>query len=86
MSGVTSMFWDFVAPCTKGHASAGHMVVYVAMDQMVGGRRSPGAIILGGRDCLPLPPTIAVRSRRLVAYILMPCGVDSVRDGQSCTS
>ena len=41
------------------------MVVYVAMDQMVGGRRSPRATILGGRDCLPLPPTIAARSRRL---------------------
>ena len=72
--------------CIKGHASAGHRVVCIAMDQMVGNRRSTGATTLGGRECLPLLPTIALRSRRRVVYILMLCGVDCVRDGRSRTS
>ena len=55
--------------CIKGHASAGHRVVCIAMDQMVGGRWSPGATKLGERECLPLLPTIALRSRRQVVYI-----------------
>ena len=75
-----------LVPCIKGHASAGHRVVCIAMDQMIGNRRSPGATILGRRECLPLLPTIALRSRRQVVYILMLCGVDCVRDGQSRTS
>ena len=36
------------------------MVVYIAMDQMVGDRRSPGAKILRERYRLPHPPTIAL--------------------------
>ena len=32
----------------KAAWSAGHLVVYIAMDQMVGDRQSPGARILGG--------------------------------------
>ena len=36
--------------CIKGHGSAGHRVVCIAMDQMVGNRQSPGATILGGEN------------------------------------
>ena len=36
--------------CFTGHASAGHRVVCIAMDQMVGNRRSPGATILGSEN------------------------------------
>ena len=61
-------------PCIRSHASAGHLVVYFVMAQMVGNRRSPGATILGGESEYPLPPTIALRSRRQLAYILIPCG------------
>ena len=38
---------DFDSLHQKHRESAGLWVVYVAMDQMVGGRQSPGAIILG---------------------------------------
>ena len=48
--------------------------MYFVTAQMVGNRRSPGATILGGESGYPLPPTIALRSRRQVAYILIPCG------------
>ena len=61
-------------PCIRSHASAGHLVVYFVTAQMVGNRRSPGATILGVESEYTLPPTIALRSRRQVAYILMPCG------------
>ena len=63
--------------------SAGHMVVCFVTGQMVGDRRSPGATILG-RVFLLLPSTIPRRSRRQVVYIVVPSGVDSVRDGRSC--
>ena len=36
------------------------MVVYIAMDQMVGDRRSPRGENTGFRDRLPHPPTIAL--------------------------
>ena len=36
--------------CIKGLASVGHRVVCIAMYQMVGNRRSPGATILGGEN------------------------------------
>ena len=36
--------------CIKGHASAGHRVVCIAMDSLVGNRRSSGATILGGEN------------------------------------
>ena len=45
----------------------------------------PGGDNTGGRVFLLLPSTIPCRSRRQVAYIVMPSGVDSVRDGMSCT-
>ena len=62
--------------------SAGQVVVNIVMDQLMeGDRRSPGTIILGGRDCLPLPPTIICWSRRLVLYVVMDRLVDRVRDG-----
>ena len=52
---------------------------------MGGDRWFPRATILGERVCLLLPPIITCWSRRQVAYIVMHCGVDSVRDGRSCT-
>ena len=58
--------WTLV-PCIRSHES-GHMVVCVVTDHMVGDRRSPGATILGGRDYLPPPPTIAYQSRRQVFW------------------
>ena len=36
--------WSSV-PCIRSHESAGHMVVYVVTDQMVGDRRSPGTVL-----------------------------------------
>ena len=72
-------------PCIRSHASAGHLVVHFVTGQMVGDRRSPGATILGERVFLLLPSTIPCRFRRQVAHIAMPSGVDSVRDGRSCT-
>ena len=62
--------WTLV-PCIRSQESAGHMVVCVVMDQMVGDRQSPGATILEGRDHQPPPPTIAFQSRRQVPYIVM---------------
>ena len=56
--------------CIRSHESAGHMVVCVVTDHMVGDRQSPGATILGGRDYLPPPPTIAYQSRRQVPYLV----------------
>ena len=59
--------------CIKGHASAGHMVVYIAMDQMVGNRQSPGAKILGSETVyLIRQPSLC--SRRQVPCVVMPCG------------
>ena len=85
-SEATSMFGGTMVLCIKGHASAGHRVVCIAMDQMVGNRRSPGATILGSENVYLCCQPSLVRSRRQVVYILVLCGVDCVRDGRSRTS
>ena len=43
-----SSLLDVLRLCVRSHESASVSVVYVATDQMVGDRRSPGATILGG--------------------------------------
>ena len=71
-------------PCTRNPESEGQFFVNFVMGLMVGDRRFPGATILG-RGSLLLPPTIPCQSLRLVQNLLMHLGVDSVRDGRSCT-
>ena len=47
-----------LAPCIRSHESAGHMIVYVVTDQMVGDRRSPGRqyLLREVLDCCVLFP------------------------------
>ena len=52
-------FSETLVPCIRSHESAGLLVVCVVTDQMVGGRRSPGAKILGGEIVYLLRQTIA---------------------------
>ena len=79
------MFWDFGSlhqgPRVGGTQGCVHC------DESDGWQSPvPQGDNTGGRECLPLLPTIALRSRRQVVYILMLCGVDCVRDGRSRTS
>ena len=70
-----SMFWDFgfLHPEPRVGGTLGR----VRRDGSDGWRSPVPGASTWERVCLPLPPTIACRSRRQLADIVIPCGVDS---------
>ena len=61
--------------------SAGHVVVYFVMDQMVGNRQSLGAIVLGVEFEYHVCQAITCVPRRLVPELPTDSLVDGLRGG-----